>query len=219
MKTTLLTIVLATATTCLRAQVDVNAGLRMSEGGSKDFHLAIGSHFGVEGRAVVALRKDVPDSELPVVFHLAGKAKVSPAAIVALRREKKTWMDITLHFGLSPEVFHVPVAKMPGPPYGRAYGYFKNKPKSGWGAIKLNDKEIVHLVNVKFLSNHHSRSPDEVLRIKGGSGGFVKLHGELKRNGNPKVRSSKQRVEKPRPSAAQKAKNHRGKGRGRNKKR
>ena len=219
MKTILLAVSLAALTTCLTAWADVSSGLTIGEGSIKDFHLAIGAHFGVEERAVVALRKDVPDGELPVVFHIAGKAKVSPAALVALRRQKKTWLDITLHFGLSPEIFHVPVTKVPGPPYGRAYGYFKNKPKSEWGKIKLNDDEIVHLVNVKFLSSRHHRSPDDVLRMNPAGRSFVKLHSTLKGKKSFEARVHNKRVKRRHPPAAHKAKKHRRKEGSRSKKR
>ena len=104
MKTILLAVLLAMSTAHFAARADVSARLTTDGDGVKEFRLAIGTHFGIKERAITEVRKDIPDSELPVVFHLAGKAKVSPAAIVALRRQKKTWMDITLHFGLSPEV-------------------------------------------------------------------------------------------------------------------
>lgn len=215
MRISLSTTIVLAAATCLHAQVGVGAGLKVSEGAVRDFHLAIGAHFGIEERAVVVLSTEIPDSELPVVLHLAARAKVPPAAIVALRREKKSWMDITLHFGLSPEIFHVPVAIAPGPPYGRAYGYFRNRPRSGWGEIRLDDEEIVHLVSVKFLSDHHRCLPEDVLRIEVGSGGLVELHGKLKRSGNA-GRSPDKGTHKP-PAAARKAKHH-GKGRGQDRK-
>ncbi len=219
MKTILLAALLAAFTICLTAWADIGSGLTIGEDGIKEFHLSIGSHFGVEERAIVAFRKDIPDNELPVVFRLASKAKVSPSAIVALRRQKKSWLDVTLHFGLSPEIFHVPVTKVPGPPYGRAYGYFKNKPKSEWGKIKLNDDEIVHLVNVKFLSSYHHRSPDDVLRMNPAGRSFVKLHGTLKGNKSFEARIHNKRLKKQGPPAAHRAKKTRGKEGSRSKKR
>lgn len=206
MKTILLAVLLAMSTAHFAARADVSARLTTDGDGVKEFRLAIGTHFGIKERAITEVRKDIPDSELPVVFHIASKAKVSPGAIVALRRQKKSWLDVTLHFGLSPEIFHVPVTKVPGPPYGRAYGYFRNKPKSGWGKIKLKDDEIVHLVNVKFLSSHHRRSPDDVLRMNRAGRSFVKLHGTLNGNKSFKARVHNKRVEKQDPPAVHRAK-------------
>jgi len=60
-----------------------------------------------------------------VVFFIADRAGLKPAPVIELRDLKKSWLDITIHFGLSPEIYYVPVTVDPGPPYGKAYGYFK----------------------------------------------------------------------------------------------
>ncbi len=170
------------------AEVDV--GLSISDGGIKGFYLAIGEHYKVAEKQVVVVReKKIPDEELPVVFFLARKAGVSPEAIVKLRARGKTWMDITVHFGLTAEIFYVPLKQVPGPPYGKAYGHFKNKKKSKWGTIRFSDTEIVNFVNLKFISEHYGCPADEIIKMRAKGNSFITINGQVKKN---KAKSKKQ---------------------------
>src|SRR4030095_14258353 len=93
-----------------------------------NFYFAVGNYYRLPEREVAIIHeRRVPDNEIPVVLFLAERARVAPATIVNMRLSGKKWMDIAVHFGLSPEVFYVPVTVQPGPPYGKAYGYYKNK--------------------------------------------------------------------------------------------
>jgi len=57
-------------------------------------------------------------------------------------------MDIALHYKLSPEIFYVHFDRDPGPPYGRAWGHFRNRERREWGKIRLADDDIVNVVNL-----------------------------------------------------------------------
>jgi hypothetical protein len=89
-------------------------------------------------------------------------------------------MEITTHLGLTAEVFYVPVQGDPGPPYGKAYGHFKNRKKADWGAIRLTDTDIVNFVNLKFISSHYGYSPDEVIKMRQSGKDFVSINTEVK---------------------------------------
>ena len=108
-------------------------------------------------REVLIVRdRGIHQEELPVVFFLAQRARVSPEAVVDLRLRGMNWMDITLQFGLSPDIYYVPVKSVKeGPPYGNAYGYYKKHPKKEWKKMKFKDEDIVNQVNLKFISEHH----------------------------------------------------------------
>jgi hypothetical protein len=70
-----------------------------------------------------------------------------------------SWWDISLRLGLDPHTLYVvDTNRHSGPPYGRAYGYHD----SGRN-YRLQDREIVELVNVRFLSNYYHVSPDEII--------------------------------------------------------
>lgn len=142
-----------------------------------NFYFAVGNYYRVPEREVIVIReRRVPANEIPVVLFLAERARVAPATIVDMRLSGKKWMDIVVHFGLSPEAFYVPVAIQPGPPYGKAYGHYKRKKHDQWRTIVLDDDDIVNFVNLRFLSGYHHRPAEEVVRLRGSGADFVAIH-------------------------------------------
>jgi hypothetical protein len=200
-----------TANTC---RSEVNIGLSLGEDGIKGFYLAIGDHYQVEEKVIVTARKkNLPDEEMPVVFFLARNAAVSPEVIVKLRLGGKSWMEITHHFNLTAELYYVPVERKPGPPYGKAYGHFKNKKKTDWKSIQLSDPDIVNFVNLKFISAHYGYSPDEVITMREKGNSFVDINTAVKKN---KGKSKKQTTQIA--ASEKQVKKDKGKGKGRKKK-
>lgn len=145
-----------------------NVGIQGGSQGIEGFQISIGEYYHVPEREVVIVHNHgIHEEELPVVFFLAQRAHVSPNVIVDLRLHNMSWMDITLHFGLSPEIYYVPVVVDPHhPPYGKAYGYYHNHPRHEWRHIKLHDEDIVNQVNLKFISDHYGYAPDRVMRYR-----------------------------------------------------
>ena len=163
-------------------QADTDIGLSIRDGEVKSFYLAVGDYYHVPERTLVVVsERRLPDDEVPVVFFLAQEARVSPDAIIALRLGGKSWMDITRHYGLTARIFYVPFAADPGPPYGKAYGYYKKRPKNKWGEIRLGNSDIINLVNLKFVSGYYGHSPDEVVKMRSRGKSFVSINSELKK--------------------------------------
>ncbi len=163
-------------------RADVNIGIKADESGIKEFYLAIGDHYKAPEKEVVLVRKrGIPDDDLPVVFFLSKRAGVSPGVIIDLHLGGKSWMDITFHYGLTAEIYYVEVKEAKGPPYGKAYGHFKKKPKKGWKTIKLVDADIVNFVNLRFLSEHYGYSPDEIIRMRSEGASFVSINSKVKK--------------------------------------
>ncbi len=174
------------------ARADVNVGLSVDDDGIKGFYLAIGEHYTVPEREIVYVRKKcIPDDELPVVFYLAGRSGVSSKRIIELRLSGKSWMEITLYLGFNAGIFHVPFNGNPGPPYGKAYGHFKNKPKKKWKEIHLIDVDIVNLVNLRFMSNYYGCSPEYVVKMRKQGKGFTAINAEAKKQKRQKQEKSK----------------------------
>lgn len=195
-----------------RCRADVDVGLSIGDGGIKGFYLAIGEHYKVPEKQIVVVReKKIPDEELPVVFFLARRAEVAPDVIIKLRLGGKSWMGICAHFGLTAEVFYIPVKRAPGPPYGKAYGHFKNKKKNKWGTIRLTDTEIVNFVNLKFISEHYGCSADDVIKMREKGSSFVAINAEVKKNKGQEKKKSGQLATKEKPKGKDKGK---GKGKG-----
>jgi hypothetical protein len=191
------------------AQVDL--GISVSDGRLRSFYLAIGDHYRVDPRAVLDIRTRyrLLDEELPVVFFLAARAQVSPRAVIDLRLAKRSWFEIAVHFGLSPDIFFVPVAlEKIGPPYGNAYGYYRKFGRAGnWRSFKPADREIVDLVNLRFLSEYHHLAPDSILNRRARGESFVKIHGGMGRGNGPDAPSKKPKASKGgKPGKAKKKK-------------
>ena len=162
---------------------DVDLGLSIRDGEVRSFYVAVGDYYNVPDRTLVVVRdRNIPDNEVPVVFFLAQQARVSPDVIINLRLGGSSWMDITLRYGLGPQIFYVPLTVDPGPPYGKAYGYYKKRPRSKWGEIRLGDSEVVILVNLKFISSHYGYSPDQVVKMRSGGKNFVSINSEIKKS-------------------------------------
>ena len=167
------------------AQVrDVNLGMSVPDGTRTEYYLALSDHYRVPPLHAVEMheRYRCRDEELPVVYFLAARARVSPSTIVGLRLQRMSWLDITLSASLTPDVFFVPVRTDPvGPPYGNAYGHYRKYAASGeWKGMPLTDQDVVALVNLAFLSEHHGLPPERVMAMRGREASFVAINHEIK---------------------------------------
>lgn len=185
-------VLLLAANTAPAQDPQVDFGISIADGEIRNFYLAVSNHYHVPGREVVAVRDRYRfrDEELPVIYFLAARARVKPAAVIDLRMSRMSWLDISLHFGLTPEIFFVPVTvEKVGPPYGKAYGYYKKyRPKKEWKRIVLSDVEVVDLVNLRFISEYHKLAPSEVIAMRGQGKNFVNINAQIKQ-GKVKAKS------------------------------
>lgn len=184
-----LTTILCFASFILASQMASGEGFYLSvkDEGRKSFYLAVGDHYKTpETKIAYMKKKGIKDDEMPVVLHVAAKAKVEPEKLVEMRLKGQPWADISLKFGLGAESFHVPFEKDPGPPYGRAYGYFKKHPKSEWNKIKLSDDEIKSMVNLQFIAKQQGTSADAVVKIGAGGSDFVAVFSNVKKHKHAK---------------------------------
>jgi hypothetical protein len=169
------------------AQVDL--GISVADGKLRSFYIAVGDHYRVAPRVVVDLRTRyrLLDEELPLVFFLAARARVSPQAVIDLRLGRLSWLDVALRLRLSPEIFFVSIgAERIGPPYGNAYGYYRKRGRAGdWGGLALTDREAIDLVNLRFMSEYHGLGPDAIIAVRGRQKSFVAVHDEIGRGKDP----------------------------------
>ncbi|MBI5577949.1 MAG: hypothetical protein HY895_02245 [Deltaproteobacteria bacterium] len=160
----------------------VSTGISIADGELRSFYLAIGDYYRVPEPRVVHVKKHyrVRDEELPVVFYLASCARVEPDVIIDLRlRQKMSWLNITFHFGLTPEIYYVPVQRV-SPPYGKAYGHY-NKHAHDYKKVALVDEDVVNLVNMRFISDYHRIAPEMVMDMRGQGKRFVLINEEVRK--------------------------------------
>ncbi len=163
---------------------NVSAGVSITNGHSS-FYLAIGDYYRVPESRVVYVRNHyrIRDEELPVVFFLASRAHVDPQVIIDLRlRHRMSWLDITFHYGLTPEIYYVPVTRV-GPPYGNAYGHYK-KHKKDYKKVVLVDDDVVNLVNLRFMSEYHGIAAEVVMDRRGRGEKFYVMNDEFREEKN-----------------------------------
>ncbi len=150
----------ALALSAISAHAQINAGATFSGDGLRSFFFEVGNYYHVPEREVqVVNERAIPPEEVPVVFYVAQRARVTPAVVVDLRRRGMNWADIAFHFRMDPDIYYFPS----GPPYGKAKGYWKNH--------RPRDVEVVDAVNVHFLADHYRMDPSVIVqeRSKGRS--------------------------------------------------
>lgn len=161
---------------------NVSAGIAIADGELRNFYLAIGDYYRVPEPTVVHARKHyhMRDEELPVLFYLASCARIEPDVIIDLRlRQKMSWLNITYHFGLTPEIYYVPVQRV-SPPYGKAYGHYK-KHGDDYKKVVLMDADVVNLVNLRFISDYHRVAPETVMDMRGNGQQFVVINEHVRK--------------------------------------
>jgi len=179
-----------------KSEASVELGISIGDEGLRSFYLAVGDYYKVPQRDVIIVsERGIPYEEVPVVFFISGRAHVAPEVVIDLRLRGMSWMDITLRFGLTPEIYYVPVRV--GPPYGKAYGYYMNKPKKEWKKMIFKDSDIINLVNLKFVSEHNKFLPREVIKMREEGKNFAVINEETKKGKKDRdVRDKKQSKEK-----------------------
>lgn len=189
------------------SEASIDLGISIGDEGLRGFYLAVGDYYRVPQREVIIIReRGIPAEETPVVLFIAGRARVSPSIIMDMRLGGKGWTDILVHFRLGPDILYVPVREgvAIGPPYGKAYGYYKKKPKKEWRKIVLSDADVVNLVNLRFLSEHHGYAPERVMKLRGEGKNFIVINDHVKK-------------EKIKEKGKEKEKNDKEKGKGKGK--
>jgi hypothetical protein len=174
----------------------VDLGISVADGKLRSFYLAVSDYYRLPGREVVATKERyrLRDEELPVIYFLAARARVDPSVIIDLRIQAMSWLDVTFHYGLTPEIFYVPVTvKKVGPPYGKAYGHYeKYRPNKEWKKIILSDYEVIDLVNLRFISERYQLKPEVVMEMRSQGKNFLTINEESwKRKGKMKGKYGK----------------------------
>jgi len=141
---------------------EFDIGVSGGDRGVDGFYFSIGEYYRVPQTEVVVVERSISRDDVNVAYFLAKKAKRDVKYITELRLNGSSWWDISLRLGLNPHTLYVvDTYNDYGPPYGKAYGYSKKDRDK-----RLEDGQIVELVNVRFLSEYHGISPDEVIERK-----------------------------------------------------
>ncbi len=153
-----------------------------ADDGYQSFYLGVSEYYGVPEQDVMFVReRNIPDEDIPVVFFIAQRANVAPAEVCDMRSRGASWMDISLHYGIDPEAYYMPVDEVSGP-YGKAYGYYREKPRAEWKNIRLSDDDVVNFVNLRFVSEHYNHDAHDVMQMRSHGDNFVTIHNRIRQN-------------------------------------
>jgi hypothetical protein len=103
------------------------------------------------------------EDDLPVALFLAHRSYTPLADVVALRARGFSWSVIFTKVEVPVAVLFRGIKEDPGPPYGKAWGYWRKNPKS----VRLSDAEIAGLVQVQIGSRWARMSALEMARSRG----------------------------------------------------
>ncbi|MDH3627171.1 MAG: hypothetical protein OEV00_11370 [Acidobacteriota bacterium] len=186
------------------AGVDISFGANIPVGDDGELYVAISSrYFDRDHDTVrqVAVRYDNPD-DLAVALFVSRHSGQNADQIWQLRRQGRSWWQISAHLGLNHDVWFVPVERAPGPPYGKAYGYWKKHRQNRRAAFTLSDADARNLVAVRMISDYYDLSIEAAMEKRaGGNLRHVLAHEYHSRHPHGKI--------KGKPKHAHRGKGHR----------
>ncbi len=150
-----------------------------------EYVMAVGDYFDADYEYVNdILNSYVTAEELPVVFFVAKSAKADPVEVAKMRADNNSWMDISTSYKLDAKVYYVMMAgKIKNPEFKATYEKYNSVLVSQWDKIELNDRDIINLVNLRFIYKQHDYNPFEIMSMRSYGKSYVKIYhsiGELK---------------------------------------
>lgn len=153
---------------------DFDIGVSGRDDDVNGFYFSIGDYYHAPREEIYAIERRIPRDEVSIAYFLARESRRDINYITNLRLRGKSWWDISLSLGLNPHTLYVvETYNNYGPPYGRAYGYNNNR-------YRLSDREVAELVNVRFLSNYHRISYDEVIERRQRGSNYYRNRDEVR---------------------------------------
>ncbi len=148
---------------------DIAAGMSLSDDTRLFVNLS-NNHYGPNPDVALTVLRKVPNpgNDFPVLLFLAAESGKSIEILWSMRRSGLTWAEVQFRAGVPTARIFAGLDNDPGPPYGKAWGHWKNKGK-GKGhtsGVHLSDTEFVNLVKVQITSKHFGLSPHEVIRAQ-----------------------------------------------------
>jgi hypothetical protein len=139
------------------AGLDIDLAGTLKVGDDSDVFLSVSARYFRQDRNDIEElngRCRNPD-DLAVLLFLSRRTGESPALILKLRREGLSWWKIGQQLGVNVEIWFVPVKRDPGPPYGKAYGHWREHRKDKHYVMNLSDGDIRNLVAVRMLHEYY----------------------------------------------------------------
>ena len=168
---------------------DVTLGMGLSDD-QRVFLNVTNDHFAPSPAVAVALvqRAASPVDDFPVILLLAKAGRRSPEDILRLRQEYLSWSDIMFRMNISPSALFTGITRDPGPPYGKAWGYWKKHPRE---RLVIRDRDVVGLAKLQVASARHRVSPYTLIAERNKGVSYEHYVAEKNRGKYPKSKPPK----------------------------
>lgn len=108
----------------------------------------------------------VNPSEIPVVFYIADRGKVSVEKVVELRGQGETWMEVAADCNLNAADFYIMVVgEIKSKTFAPIFAKYTATPMTNWKSLELTDDEIVNLVNLRLVASQNDYSAYDVMAM------------------------------------------------------
>lgn len=141
-----------------RAGLDVSFGADVPVGDDARLFFSISSRYFDRDVRVIEdySRRYYPNpDDLSVALFLSSHCDRSPEWFFSLRKEGLGWFEIGNRCRVPVDVWFVPVSHDPGPPYGKAYGYWKKHKHNPKTRFVLSDADCRNLVAVRVAHEYY----------------------------------------------------------------
>ncbi len=182
--------IILTALTVIGLALPALAQITVSNPGAMPVTVTFSEYYKVEPRIVDGLMaQNVSNDDISVALFLANLAKVTPETVIGYRAKGLSWADITGQLGVKPDVYFVGLPSNPGPPYGNAWGYWKNRRAQPPPVFNLADDDLRNLVQLRLVSQYYKVTPRTVIHWRGSGKDFSTIiadqHGKKMGQGKP----------------------------------
>lgn len=138
------------------AGFDVDFGAAVQLNDRTDLFFRISSRYFDQDRSTItrlAARYQDPD-DVAVALFIRRESGRTFDEMYYLRERGLSWWEISVRFGVPVERWYVQVERDPGPPYGKAYGYWK-KHRRNPQRMKLSDVQCRDLVALRISHEYY----------------------------------------------------------------
>ncbi len=137
-----------------------------------------------------------PADDYPVLLLLARASKRPPDDVLRLRLDYLSWSDIMFRLNISPAVLFAGIDRDPGPPYGKAWGYWKKHPRE---RLAIRDRDLVGLAKLQVAAGRHRVSPYTLIAERNKGVTIEHFVAEKNRGKYPRAKAAKQKSGKRPP--------------------
>ncbi|HET8945769.1 MAG TPA: hypothetical protein VFQ07_02200 [Candidatus Polarisedimenticolia bacterium] len=142
---------------------DASLALKISDD-ARFFLNVTNRYYGSQQQAVPVLNRcPNPDVDFPVVMFLAQISGKRADAVLSLRRKNISWSEVMVRLQVPPDRLFAGLDRDPGPPYGHAWGHYRDHRGDARNRFDVDDRTVQDLVRLQIASGALRVSPYSIV--------------------------------------------------------